>query len=86
MMMPKLPDLESLLSDPPFEVPSDFESRVLNQIANLPPGKVRVIRSVSAIEPIVMRLRWFALVGSGLLTAAELFTFVFGLWSATNAF
>lgn len=84
--MREIHDLESLLSEQPFEVPSNFERRVLSQISGLPAASLQMPRKAAAFTEAIIGLRWVALVATGLLAAAELFTFVFGLWSATNAF
>jgi hypothetical protein len=88
-MMRETHDLESLLSEQPFEVPSNFEHRVLIQISSLAAG-VQVphkqTNKATVLTKAIRALRGLALVGSGLMATAELFTFVFGLWSATNAF
>jgi hypothetical protein len=88
MENPKHPinDLETLLRAEPFEVPLNFESRVLVEIARLPQPSERNSSGIGFFTHAARSLRWLALAGSGLLAAAELLTFIFGFWSATNAF
>lgn len=73
-------DNEDLLKAGFFEPPRDFTEGVMSKIAKLPypeftpPPKER--------PP---KIQWLALIGTGLLGAAQLAVFMFGIWTATSA-
>jgi len=73
-------DFDELLKGGLLAPPEDFTHRVMERIAELPlPG---LPAQPSGREK---RMQWIALAGAGLVGAAQLVIFMFGIWTATAA-
>lgn len=73
-------DLDKVLQGDPLTPPDDFSSRVMLRIAELPAASFPT-RTSHAME----RMQVAALIGTSLVGAIQLFTFMFGIWTATAA-
>jgi hypothetical protein len=73
-------DFDELLKSGLLAPPEDFAHRVMQRIAGLPlpelPAQPRGTESM---------IQWIALVGAGLIGAAQLAAFMFGIWTAAAA-
>jgi hypothetical protein len=73
-------DFDDLLKDGLLAPPEDFARRVMARVDELPPPEFAALpRRAGA------RMQWIALAGAGLLGAAQLAAFMFGIWTATAA-
>ncbi len=71
-------DLNTLLTSGLVSVPDDFTERVMREIYLLPqPAPRQTWRE---------RLQCLAIIGTALLGTIELFSFIFGIWTATTAY
>ncbi len=71
-------DLDTLLTSGLVSVPDDFTERVMREINLLPqPAPRQTWRD---------RLQWLAIIGTAALGIVELFSFIFGIWTATTAY
>lgn len=71
-------DLDNLLTADLVPVPDDFTGRVMREINRLPlPEPRQTWRD---------RLQWLAITGTAALGIVELFSFIFGIWTATTAY
>lgn len=72
---------EELLTDGFLKPPENFTVQVMLAVQTLP------LSTAHQPEPITWRTiaKWLALLGGAALGAAELVTFVFGLWAASAA-
>lgn len=73
-------DLESLLNTEFLEPPEDFTARVMARIDQLPPPE-----AAPQPSPTRERIQWIAFIGAGLVAAAQLAAFMFGIWTAAAA-
>lgn len=73
-------DFEQLLKTEPLEPPEDFARRVMERVGELPLPDF-------AAPPNRARegIQWLALIGAGLVAAAQLAAFMLGIWTATAA-
>jgi hypothetical protein len=70
-------DLDALLGADPLAPPDDFGERVMRRVARLPlPARHAAWRG---------RLQDLALLAGGILGAAQLGAFMFGMWAAASA-
>ncbi len=69
-------ELENLLKDELLSIPNDFTERVMNEINQSPMSK-KIGRNW---------LQWFVVMCTGSLGLVELFSFIFGIWTATAAY
>lgn len=71
-------ELETLLTEDLLSVPNDFTERVMNEInrASMP----------VSIKKERKWLQWFVVMCTGSLGIVELFSFIFGIWTATAAY
>lgn len=69
--------VDTLLESGLLSVPDDFAERVMREVwaSSLPVRRPRWQE----------RLQWLALLGSAVLGALQLTTFIFGIWAATAA-
>jgi len=71
-------DLDNLLASGLLQVPDDFTGRVMREINRLPqPAPRQVWRD---------RLESLAMIGAVTVGIIELFSFIFGIWTATVAY
>ncbi|MEQ1619761.1 MAG: hypothetical protein ABL919_00045 [Methylococcales bacterium] len=71
-------ELDALLASGLVQVPEDFSERVMRKINRLPiPAPKQIWRD---------KLQWLVLTGTAALGIVELFSFVFGIWTATAAY
>ncbi len=71
-------DMNTLLTSGLVSVPDDFTERVMREIYLLPqPASRQTWRE---------RLQYLAIIGTALLGTIELFSFIFGIWTATTAY
>ena len=72
-------DLDALLSDDLLTVPADFSATVMQRIHRLPiPAQTR---RASLLE----KLQDLMLIAGGMIGAAQLATFMFGIWAVSSA-
>jgi hypothetical protein len=71
-------ELEKLLKGELLSVPNDFTERVMNEINRVPmPVSKKTERNW---------LQWLVVMCTGSLGLVELFSFIFGIWTATAAY
>lgn len=71
-------DLDNLLTSGLLQVPDDFTERVMREINRLPqPAPRQAWRD---------RLQSLAMIGAVTVGIIELFSFIFGIWTATTAY
>lgn len=71
-------DLDNLLTSGLLQVPDDFTERVMREINRLPqPAPRQAWRD---------RLQSLAMIGAVTVGIIELFSFIFGIWTATDAY
>lgn len=73
-------DLDRLLRTDLLDVPPDFAEQVMAQVEYLPAPALP-----DASEARRVKWQWLALVGGSLVAVAQVISFMFGIWSATNA-
>lgn len=71
-------DLDNIMTSGLLSVPDDFTERVMHEIYRLPGPAPR--------QPWRDRLQCLAIIGTAALGAVELFSFIFGIWTATTAY
>jgi hypothetical protein len=73
-------DFDELLKGEVLALREDFALRVMARIGQLPMPE-------SPAEPSgrAERIQWLALIGAGLVGAAQLAAFMFGIWATTAA-
>ena len=70
--------LETLLNLDVLSVPDDFTDQVMKEIHQAPiPAPQKAWKN---------RVQWLAIFGSATLGTVELFSFIFGIWTATTAY
>jgi hypothetical protein len=74
--------LDELLQAPGLRVPQDFTDKVMARVEAVPGPEPHTQHQASA--PWVS-IQWLALLGGILAGAAQLLTFMFGIWFATSA-
>ena len=73
-------DLDELLEGGLLAPPEDFTRRVMERVAELPLPQSSADKGGRA-----ERIQWLAIVGAGLVGAAQLAAFMFGIWTTTAA-
>ena len=74
--------LDELLAQEFLTPPADFTDQVMRRVQALPLPAAKPQPEISALRE---SLKWLALLGGAALGAAELLTFMFGIWASTAA-